>query len=78
MVHDPITVLVVADGAGDTHPAIQTLAETDPPCVVVRATALEPALHRLSRGGIDTCCSISASPTAWRASFGPPPTYRSR
>ena len=53
MVHDPITVLVVADGAGDTHPAIQALAEADPPCVVVRAGALEPALDRLARGGID-------------------------
>jgi hypothetical protein len=47
MVHYPITVLLVAEGSGDPHAATQALTEVDPTCVVLRTTALEPALDRL-------------------------------
>ncbi len=53
MVHYPITVLLVAEGSGDPHAATQALTEVDPTCVVLRTTALEPALDRLAQGGID-------------------------
>ncbi|MEO7274049.1 MAG: ATP-binding protein, partial [Vicinamibacterales bacterium] len=61
MVHDPVTILLVAGASGDIQAAIQTIADSDPTCVVVPATAPEAGLDRLSRGGID----LVLLDTAW-------------